>query len=264
LGTGSIAPATAFPGFRSAEALIGLRIRVLVGERWKVAAVLPPPVLFRWYSSSSSGSDRVGSASGGDEKDTKRSKKGAAAHSAVAPQHEEWIAFQRRIAVEGFETGQQVDAVVGRSRRGGRRVASQRRKRNAEKEGLEEDAKRFTDLKGGEFPPKRYDPEETARLLAQAYANLPERAGKRGTRNLKRQKRRWFLVRKVRKLYKHHIANFHERRMQKRSSKVQQVKEVLRIAPNVRLSDRQYQADVFAQWASRMQEPKESRSDDLS
>jgi hypothetical protein len=178
----------------------------------------------------------------------------------VAPQHEEWVAFQRSIAVDGFETGQQVDAAAGRSRRGGRRVALQKKKRNAEKEALEEDARRFTDLKGGEFPPRRYDPEETARLLALAYANLPERAGKRGTKNLKRQSRRWFLVRKVRKLYKYHRANFHERRMQKRSDKVRKVKDVLRDAPDACLADRRYQADVFARWVERMQ-PREPRSE---
>jgi hypothetical protein len=169
----------------------------------------------------------------------------------VAPQHEEWIAFQKKIAVQGFETGQQVSAAGGggRSRRGGKRISQKRRTEDDE---AASEAKRFTDLAGGEFPPFRYGSEETERLLAQAYANLPVRAGKRGTRNLKRQGRRWFLVRKVRELYKHHLANFQTRKMAKRSEKVRQVKQVLQDAPGVRLADRTYQAEVFAQWTSRV------------
>jgi len=37
------------------------------------------------------------------------------------------------------------------------------------------------------FPAIRYSPEETEELLQQAYAALPVRDGKRGTRNLRRQ-----------------------------------------------------------------------------
>jgi hypothetical protein len=166
----------------------------------------------------------------------------------VARQHEEWVAFQRKIAIPGFETGQQVQ-VAAKTRRGGKKM---------KKKLLhdEDDSKRFTDLAGGEFPPFRYGEEETARLLEQAYANLPPRAGKRGTRNLKRQTRRWFLVRKVRKLYKYHMANHQERKMAKRSEKIRQVKQVLEEAPRVQLADRQYQAQVFAKWSARMTEQK--------
>ena len=160
---------------------------------------------------------------------------------AVAPQHEEWVAFQRKISVPGFETGQQTE-VATTSRRGGR----QRKKQ------LEVKDERFKRLGRGEFPALRYSEEETARLLAQAYANLPERAGKRGTRNLKRQGRRWFLVRKVRRLYKHHMAKFQERKMEKRSEKVRLVKQVLQDAPIQQTADRQYQADVYSTWVARV------------
>lgn len=39
----------------------------------------------------------------------------------------------------------------------------------------------YTQLKGGEFPALRYSDEETERLLTEAYAAIPPRAGKRGT-----------------------------------------------------------------------------------
>jgi hypothetical protein len=174
-------------------------------------------------------------------------------HADAPSQHEEWVAFQRTISVQGFETGQQTQ-VASRSKRGGRLVRRKQQKLRERDEDDPYDPRRFTDLAGGEFPPHRYSQEETERLLAQAYANLPERAGKRGTRNLKRQGRRWFLVRKVRKLYKHHLANFQTRKMAKRSEKVRLVKQVLEEAPDKRQSDRQYQAQVFASWSSRMEQ----------
>jgi hypothetical protein len=223
------------------------------------------PLSPRWMSYSKS------SSSGGGGKKKKKTKKSsdepkktrdsASDSSSVtnaqpASQHEEWVAFQRTISVQGFETGQQTE-VASRAKRGGRLVRRKQQKLRERDEDDPYDPRRFTDLAGGEFPPHRYSEEETERLLAQAYANLPERAGKRGTRNLKRQGRRWFLVRKVRKLYKHHMANFQDRKMAKRSEKVRLVKQVLEGAPDKRQSDRQYQAQVFARWSSRMEQRRQ-------
>jgi hypothetical protein len=210
----------------------------------------------RWMSSKPSSSGGGGKKSkkvSGESKDRNSAADSTSTHADAPSQHEEWVAFQRTISVQGFETGQQTQ-VASRSKRGGRLVRRKQQKLRERDEDDPYDARRFTDLAGGEFPPHRYSQEETERLLAQAYANLPERAGKRGTRNLKRQGRRWFLVRKVRNLYKHHMANFQTRKMAKRSEKVRLVKQVLEEAPDKRQSDRQYQAQVFASWSSRMEQ----------
>ena len=63
-----------------------------------------------------------------------------------------------------------------------------RRKKERE---LEEWNAKQAELGLGKFPATRYSPEETERLLAEAMAMLPKREGKRGTRNLRRQKNRY-------------------------------------------------------------------------
>jgi hypothetical protein len=161
-------------------------------------------------------------------------------------QHKEWVKFQQSIAVDGFETGQTLEEVTKKSRGGKSKVKS-----TSAQEKIK-DRQRLTDVGGGQFPPMRYSDEETERLLAEAYAALPERAGKRGTRNLKRQGTRWHLVRKIRKKYKWQMAQYQTRKMEKRSKKVREVKEMLGEAPDVRQGDRAYQAQVFAKWATIM------------
>jgi hypothetical protein len=88
--------------------------------------------------------------------------------------------------------------------------------------------------------------------LAQAYAAIPPRGGKRGTRNLKRQAHRWHLVRQIRKQYKRNMMRFQERKMQARSDKIASVMTVLQEAPAIQARDRQYQLQVFEQWTQRM------------
>ena len=100
-------------------------------------------------------------------------------------QHQEWVKFQQSISVDGFETGQVTTAKVLKKSKGGRRI---RRKKERE---MEEWQAKQANLGLGKFPAIRYSPEETERLLAEAMATLPKREGKRGTRNLKRQKRRY-------------------------------------------------------------------------
>lgn len=168
----------------------------------------------------------------------------------AAQQHSEWVEFQRSIAVEGFETGQ-TTTVQRTTKKSGGGGGKRKTRRDAMHERILE-RQRLTELRGGEFPPLRYSPEETERLLAQAYAAVPPRAGPRGTRRLKRQKRRWALVREIRRKYKWHLANFQVRRMQERSRKKRDVNSIIREAKSVRRRDREYQLSVLQRWASTM------------
>jgi hypothetical protein len=163
--------------------------------------------------------------------------------------HQEWIKFQKSIAVEGFETGQVMTAKTGKKTRGGK---ARNKERLTEVEQKLAERQRLTESGGGQYPPLRYEDSETERLLAEAYEALPERGGKRGTRNLKRQKRRWFLVRKIHSKYKYHMANFQTRKMEKRKQRMVDVREVLEAAPDIRKADREYQAQVFQRWAATM------------
>ena len=170
---------------------------------------------------------------------------------ATPNQHQEWVDFQKSIAVEGFETGQTTEARKT-SKRGGRRLSKRKTKAEMELEERMAERQRMTDIGGGEYPPLRYSDEETERLLAQAYAALPKRDGKRGTRNLKRQKRRWWLVRQIRKKNKKNIIRNHERRMAERSRRIKSVKTVLADGPEIRNKDREYQWQVLQRWTATM------------
>ena len=161
-------------------------------------------------------------------------------------QMQEWVKFQKSIAVDGFQTGQVTTARVIKKSKGGKQM---RRKREREMA-----AQRQDDLKLEKFPAIRYSEEETKRLLEEAYSMIPERAGKRGTRNLKRQKRRWFLVRKIRAKYKAFRKLEHERRMHKRHLKRQAVLAVKEEAPAIREEDLSYQEQVLRRWAAAMVE----------
>lgn len=186
-----------------------------------------------------------------NDKNTKKNNE-ASEPPAAAQQHQDWVEFQKSISVDGFETGQTMEVVRGTKKRGGRRI-SQRKSETASK--LEErllERQRMTDIGSGQYPPLRYSDEETERLLALAYASIPPRAGKRGTRNLKRQNRRWHLVRKIRQKYKHQLAQHQERKMIKRSEKVKSVKAVLEVAPEICAKDREYQMQVFRRWSATM------------
>lgn len=118
----------------------------------------------------------------------------------------------------------------------------------------------ITDVRGGEYPVGRYSDDETERLLAMAYGAIPERAGKRGTRNLKRQKNRWFLVRKIRSKAKHQRRQAHFRAMDKRSVQAKELKAVRAAAPGVRATDRNYQRDLLQRWVTNL----EQNDDDFS
>lgn len=162
-------------------------------------------------------------------------------------QHQEWVKFQQSIAVEGFETGQVTTAKVVKKSKGGKQI-----RRKKEKELAELQAKRAERGGLGKFPAIRYSEEETQRLLAEAMSMLPKRDGKRGTLNLRRQKRRWFLVRKIRAKYKRLRIAEHENKMERRSRKVEAVKTLKAEVPDVRRRDLDYQAQVLRRWAQNM------------
>lgn len=157
-------------------------------------------------------------------------------------QHQEWVKFQQSISVDGFQTGQVTTAKVIKKSKGGKQV-----RRKKEKELALE--KSQDPLRLEKFPAIRYSPEETERLLAEAFSMLPERTGKRGTLNLRRQKRRWFLVRKIHAKYKGQRALEHERKMEKRTEKRKAVVAVMEAAPETRVSDLDYQEQVLRRWA---------------
>jgi len=95
----------------------------------------------------------------------------------------------------------------------------------------------------------RYSDEETERLLAEAYAAIPPRAGKRGTLNLQRQKRRAFI--KLRYAYKKKLERIgaHERRMAKRKSTNDAIKKIRNEADDVVAKEKEYQNMVLQRWA---------------
>ena len=102
------------------------------------------------------------------------------------------------------------------------------------------------------FPALRYSPEETQELLQLAFTTLPKRTGKRGTRNLQRQKRRWTMVREIRAKYKRQIIAAHHKRMEHRQWTRQQTKAVKEMAPQVCQTDTRYQAQILQRWAATM------------
>jgi hypothetical protein len=164
-------------------------------------------------------------------------------------QHETWVEFQKSISVSGFETGQTTKVTTRTKKRGGK-IDRKRREREEELEvALKGKAFDITTLKGGEFPPLRYSDEETARLLEEAYTNIPPRAGKRGTRHMKREKRRWWIKRMYDLRKKKEKMAEHERRMAKRHNISKWVYEIKTGAEEVREKDETYQRGILERWA---------------
>ena len=164
--------------------------------------------------------------------------------------------FQQSITVDGFQTGQTTTATVLKKSRGGKQA---RRKREKELARLGGDGLVDSSLAGGtgqqkisavaaKFPALRYSVEETEELLKLAYATLPTRTGKRGTRNLKRQANRWKIVRKIRSDYKAQLLRAHYRRMLQRKYKRDRTKVAMHDAVDQRQSDLEYQGQVLQRW----------------
>merc|ERR1719491_1365968 len=110
--------------------------------------------------------------------------------------------------------------------------------------------RKVMDVGGGKFPSLRYSDEETQRLLDEAHANIPKRTGKRGTRNLKRQRNRWKVIYEQHRQKKEDRIKKHFRTMEKRSRIVGEVKEVLASAEKVREEERAYRMEVLKEWAA--------------
>lgn len=187
---------------------------------------------------------------------------GSSAESQPFLQHQEWVKFQQSISVSGFQTGQVTTATVLKKSRGGKQARRKREKELARLRGLDpslagaaalEEASSSSAV-ANKFPAIRYSPEETEELLRQAYEALPERTGKRGTRNLRRQAERWKRVRKIRSDYKANIVQAHERRMEHRHYKRQRVVQAKDDATVQRQNDLEYQGKVLERWY-RMQNP---------
>ncbi|GAX26378.1 hypothetical protein FisN_2Hh204 [Fistulifera solaris] len=170
------------------------------------------------------------------KKDEKRMRKIV---SQETQQQQDWVDVQQSLSIGAFP---------------GKAGVSARATKKAKQSAVEAAAERqrLTKAGGGLYPPLRYSPEETELLLKEAYDAVPARAGKRGTREAKRQGRRWQAVRKIRKKYKKLLVRAHHRKMEKRSLKVAQVKAVLAEAPDIVKRDREYQAEVFRRWAQTM------------
>ena len=95
----------------------------------------------------------------------------------------------------------------------------------------------------------RYSDDETERLLKEAYASLPEKGISKKTRQKKRQNNRFKLIRRAKRIKKLEKIATHYKRMEGRSQRVKAVKAVIEGADEVRMKDKEYQMDVFRQWA---------------
>lgn len=178
----------------------------------------------------------------------------ASSKSGATEQHLEWVEFQKSIEVEGFETGQTLTAIDASKKKSGGKAATKKRltKRQEMAEKIQE-RQRLAGGGGGEFPPMRYSDEETERLLAQAYAAIPKRMGPRGTKRLKRMKRRYHLVREIHRKYKQHIMKFHVRRMEKRSKKMKDIMNLIKnVAPSAVEHDLEYRNSVRQRYFENM------------
>jgi len=139
------------------------------------------------------------------------------------------------------------ERTLGKKNRGGK-ADRKRKEREAELEAAISGVDN-TQLKGGEFPSLRYSDEETERLLAQAYAAIPLRSGKRGTLNLKREKRRWWIKRQYDARKKYERKEEHTRRMAKRHAISEMIYKTKVGAVDVRESERKYQEGILKRWA---------------
>lgn len=196
---------------------------------------------------------RFSSKSNDDDETISTDEDGAGAPSddsiSGSNQHDTWVQFQRSIAVSGVDTGQTVkERDLGKKNRGGK-IDRKRKEREAELEAKLKGVDN-TQLKGGEFPTLSYSEEETERLLAEAYAAIPPRAGKRGTLNLKREGRRWFIKRQYDYKKKRERIATHERRLAKRKETAMGMKRVREEAPAIREREREYQDMVLQRWAA--------------
>lgn len=136
--------------------------------------------------------------------------------------------------------------------RGGKSLRKTRqRELLARKEGITpaNDPSRFTDIGAGQFPPLRFSDDETQRLLDEAYTTMPPRTGKRGTRKAKRNKIKFWKLRKTRAIKKAEKVAHHFKTMETRSQITAEVRAVKEGADDVRNEEKEYQMQVLKDYA---------------
>jgi len=169
--------------------------------------------------------------------------------------HQEWVQFQQSIAVEGFETGQETEIKKAGKRRGGKKFRKKHERELARKAAEKNDMI----AGGGEFPPEVFSDEETEALLKEAWGNLPERTGKRGTNHLKREKLRWGLKRANDAKKKRERIIKHEDTMARRSAVAHACRSIRETAEDVRQAELEYREKIYRQWASNMVNAKNEK-----
>lgn len=165
--------------------------------------------------------------------------------------------------MDGFQTGQTTTATALKKSRGGKQARRKREKELARLGALQPQEENLSAV-AQKFPAIRYSPEETDELLKLAYATLPERTGKRGTRNLKRQAERWRRVRKIRSDYKANIEEAHYRRMEARNYKRERTKTTKEASVEIRQRDLEYQKNILQKWVENMSGSAVSKTSDDS
>jgi len=221
--------------------MFALRLRSTISKAGRVSALVKDSLVGKQIGGSQqvlrllsdSGSGKGDGRVGGDD---------------APDEHREWISFQKEISVEGFETGQEVEVKQTKKRRGGKAIRLRREKRLLKMGGEKEELV----IGGGEFPPEVWSEEETERLLKEAFDNLPVREGKRGTKNLKRQKLRWQKKRMYDAKKKYERRLEHEQRMAKRSAIADACRSIRSSAETVRAAEKQYQENMYNDWARRI------------
>jgi len=166
---------------------------------------------------------------------------------------QEWKKFQDSITFEPAKSmkGNIDSGFVGKRKvRGGKIVRKQQEKKMLREQALNPAFKPKSIVAGGgRFPALRYSDEETQRLLDEAHKNIPKRTGKRGTRNLKRQRNRWRVIYADHARRKEDNVAKHFRTMDKRSRIATEVKEVKMNAAEVRVEEKEYHMEVMRKWA---------------
>lgn len=206
------------------------------------AAALPPVLSTRRFFASHDSNDN-GNKGGGDSDNAA------------------WVEFQKSIRVEGFDTGQQTTTTsfVQGKRRGGKRARARRERLLAEREAERGDE---TIVGGGHFPAMRYDPEETERLLAEAYTGLPERAGPRGSRRIKRGERKMRDKRRYHRKKKRELIRAHFARNEKLSQKYRDICQAKEDAVETRERDREYQQGVLERYLDALEASLKKENDE--
>jgi len=164
-------------------------------------------------------------------------------------QNEEWVKFQENLEVKAVGD-------TGSSQRLAEAIANLGNRSNAMQKKMVKTLTRSgsitpSEIGGGFYPPARLSDEETESLLKEAYANLPERTGKRGTKALKRQRRRWKLVRDIHKKYKQGKVRAHFRKTAHRGALTRECQAIRADAPTLRDTEKDYQMIVLRGWAQR-------------